>query len=151
MADVSSGHSENQVDQHAAIQRKGIDRVLIHHLAHTRVLSFEQFARSLNRHALFFGAKAQLPVDRSLLAHFKIHGLRGLLESGVIHGERVRAGLQTHDLVKTGLVGHSLARDAGLAGQDVHLRPSNRAVLRVKNRSAHDGVVALRGERQIQS
>ena len=85
MADVRSRHGENQVDQHAAVQGEGIDRTLIHHLAHAGILSLEQFTHRKHGNCLGVGADTQLQVDGCLLAHFELNGLRGLLESGAVN------------------------------------------------------------------
>ena len=58
VADVSSGQSDYQIDQHAAIQGEGIDRALIHYIAHARILRLEQLTPGLNRDGLAFRSQA---------------------------------------------------------------------------------------------
>ena len=75
---MRSGDSQYQVDQHAAVQGEGINGALIDDFANARILRLEQFARSLDRYGLRFGTDVQLQVERGLLAHFEIYGLRGV-------------------------------------------------------------------------
>jgi hypothetical protein len=77
------------------------------------------------------------------LTDLELDGLRFLLEAGTFDGQRVCARLQTRNLIESGRVGNDLALSAGSAGGDVDARAGNGAMLRVQNRSAHHGVVAL--------
>ena len=143
MAHVRAGNSENQVNQHAAIQGKGIDRALIHHFADTGILRLEQFAGCIDVHGLCVAGETQLQIERGLLAHLEIDGLCRLFESGAVDVKAIGARLQARNLVKPRRVGYDFALGAGSGRSDVQVGAWNGTTLRVKNRSTHHGVIAL--------
>jgi len=104
VADVRAGNRKHEINHHPAVQGEGINRALIHDCAHARVLRLQQFAGGLHVHRLVVSADAQLEIDCGLLPHFEIDRLLRLRKALALNRERVRARLQTCDLVQPGCV-----------------------------------------------
>ncbi len=145
VTDVSAGHGENQVDQHAAVQGQGIDGTLVDDGADAGILGLEQLAGGgFHSDALRIGADVQVDVNGGLLADFEVEFRGGLLKSAGFDGQFIRAGLDGRDLIESRGVGNHFALRAGIRRFEMHTRAGNGPVLGIEDRSAHDRVVALR-------
>ena len=143
VADVSAGDGEHKVNQHAAVQGEGLDGTLIDNLAYACVLGLEKFAGRFDGDSLGLGAKAQLEVESSLLAHLEINVLRSLLKPRAIDCERVGARLQACNFVESRCVRDHFAFCAGFVGFEADTGADDGAVLRIQDGAADDSVVAL--------
>ncbi len=93
MTDVRAGYGENQVDQHAPIERKGLDGGGLDDFADTGVggvQDVEQGGHDLQ--SAGGGSELEIEIEGELLVDFKTQSLRQRGEAGGLHGKFVFAG-----------------------------------------------------------
>jgi hypothetical protein len=146
-ADMSAGNREDEVDQHAPVEREFLDQLRLNDIADARVSGAKNVSKGVDLNAFAHGADFQRNIDGQLLSHFHMNRLRDGSEAVGRGGEFVVVGQQGGCVEQAALIGGDCADGAGTEGLEADACLGDGQRLRVGDFAGDDGVVAL-GERE---
>src|SRR4029077_176337 len=144
VADVGAGHSENEIDEHSAVQRKRFDGGGLDNFANAGVGGMqhvEQGGHDLQ--GAGGGSELEVEIEGELLVDLETKSLREESEACRLHGKFVIAGPQCRDFKDALLVADSAANSVRGGCSETNLGARDRIVLWVEDGATHNGEIAL--------
>src|SRR5262245_13779963 len=141
-------HSEDQVDQHAAVERQFANGGGLDDLADAGVGRAQNVDMAADLYGVAERRQFETDFETHLLADFEAQLLFGWRESRSLHDQLVIARQEPGDLKDPLRVTAGFTYRLGAERGDLYGRARHRPALRVGHRAAHNRIVALRKNRE---